>query len=108
MTRPENSCGSVQAPLVPQSGHTISAMPSAGRPFLASNASSRWSWRWRLWHWVHSTSGSVKVSTWPEASHTARGRMMEESRPTMSSRERTKVFHHSALMFSFSSTPRGP
>ena len=28
--------------------------------------------------------------------------------PTMSSRPRTKDCHHSRLMFSFSSTPRGP
>ena len=34
----------------------------------------------------HSTSGSVKTSTWPEATQTWRGRMTEESRPTMSSR----------------------
>jgi len=69
---------------------------------------TRWSSRKRLWQLVHSTSGSENTSTWPEASHTLRGRMTEESRPTTSSRLVTMNRHHCFLMFSFSSTPRGP
>jgi hypothetical protein len=45
---------------------------------------------------------------WPEASHTALGKITEESRPTMSSRSCTMWRHHCFLMFSFSSTPSGP
>ena len=106
--RPENICGSVHLPVVPQSGQVISSIDAASRPFFASYASSRWSWRCRLWHCRHSTSGSVKVATWPDACQTAEGRMIEESRPTMSSRPCTNVFHHWRLMFSLSATPRGP
>ena len=53
-------------------------------------------------------SGSSNSVTWPEASHTSRGRMTEESRPTMSSRPVTTARHHCRLMFFFSSTPSGP
>ena len=68
----------------------------------------RWSARKRLWQDWHSVSGSVNSLTWPEASHTSRARMTEESRPTTSSRPVTMAFHHWRLMFSFSSTPSGP
>ena len=76
------------------------AMPFSGA-FLcfASNASSRWSSQWHLWQLRHSTSGSTKVSTWPDASQTRVGQVVEESRPTTSSRPRTKVCHHWDLMF---------
>ena len=36
------------------------------------------------------------------------GRMTDQSRPTTSSREVTIERHHCRLMFSFSSTPKGP
>ena len=111
MSRPENWRGSVQAPRVPQLGHgTVVRSTSSGlsSPFFSAYSSCRWSARNRLWQDWHSVSGSVKVSTWPLASHTWRGRMIEESRPTMSSRCCTIAFHHWRLMFSFSSTPSGP
>ncbi len=81
---------------------------SAGRPLRASKSSMRLSARKRLWQLRHSTSGSVKVATCPDASHTRLGRMMLESSPTMSPRPRTKVCHHWRRMFSLSSVPRGP
>ena len=80
----------------------------ARRPLRRSKSSSRWSTRNRLWQFWHSVSGSVKVSTWPEATQTSRGRMTAESRPTTSSRRWTIARHHCRRMFSFSSTPSGP
>ena len=106
-----NSRGAVHWPLVPQSGHTMSDIgieSGSSMPFFSASASWRWSWRRRLWQLRHSTSGSVKVPTWPEATHVSRGRMIEESRPTTSSRLVTIDFHHCRRMFSLSSTPRGP
>ena len=58
------SRGSVHAPFVPQFGQLMSARPfSGGRPLRASNSSSRWSARKRLWQLWHSVSGSVKTPT---------------------------------------------
>ncbi len=103
------SRGSVHWPRVPQLGQAMSARPFSGaRPFFSSNSSSMWSSRNRLWQERHSVSGSVKTPTWPEATQTCRGRITEESRPTMSSRLVTIVRHHWRLMFSLSSTPSGP
>lgn len=63
-SRPENSLGSVNWPLLPQCGQLTSARPFSGRrPCFASYASSRWSARKRLWQEVHSVSGSLKVAT---------------------------------------------
>ena len=59
-------------------------------------------------HCRYSTSGSVNTSRCPEETHTWRGRITEESRPTTSGREVTIERHHCFLMFSFSSTPSGP
>jgi hypothetical protein len=84
---------------------------SISLPFFASfsaRASCMWSTRNRLWHDWHSVRGSLNSPTWPEATHVCRGRMIEESRPTTSSRPVTTDFHHWRLMFSLSSTPRGP
>ena len=102
------SRGSVNWPRLPHSGQLISCSPSGARPFLNSNASSSWSARNRLWQLMHSVSGSENTPTWPEATQTCRGRMIEESMPTTSARPCTMVFHHWRLMFSFSSTPYGP
>ncbi len=109
------SRGSVHCPLVPQSGQTTSVIGmSSGSTVvplaasLAATASCMWSWRCRLWQLRHSTSGSLNTATWPEATHTWRGRMIEESRPTTSSRLVTMERHHWRLMFSLSSTPSGP
>src|ERR687892_2202152 len=71
-------------------------------------ARSTWSARNRLWQFVHSTSGSVKVATCPDASHTLGDIRIELSSPTMSSRECTSAFHHSFLTLRLSSMPRGP
>ena len=111
-----NSRGSVHCPLVPQSGQTMSSIDTESgstsifslAALFSAWASCMWSWRCRLWHCRHSTSGSWKTSTWPEATQTSRGRMIEESRPTTSSRLVTTDFHHCRLMFSLSSTPSGP
>ena len=105
------SRGSVHCPRVPQFGQAIPASSTesgSSIPFLAANSSCIWSTRKRLWHERHSVSGSLKTPTWPEATHTSRGRMIEESRPTTSSREVTMCLHHWRLMFSLSSTPSGP
>ncbi|CPU66480.1 Uncharacterised protein [Mycobacteroides abscessus] len=103
------SRGSVHCPRVPQFGQTISARPPSGaRPFFSSNSSIIWSSRNRLWQCRHSVSGSVKTPTWPDATHTWRGRITDESRPTTSSRLVTIARHHCFLMFSLSSVPRGP
>lgn len=99
------SRGSVNRPSVPHSGQLISARPAGLRPFLYSNASSSWSARNRLWQLLHSVSGSENTPTWPDATHTCLGRMIEESRPTTSARFWTTAFHHWRLMFSLSSTP---
>jgi hypothetical protein len=105
------SRGSVHWPLVPQSGQTISVIGTesgSATPFFSAYASCKWSCRWRLWQFMHSTSGSLNTSTCPEATHTSRGRMIALSRPTTSSRPVTTERHHWRLMFSLSSTPSGP
>src|ERR671919_1793533 len=89
-----NCLGSVQDGPRPHSGHARSRFT--------------WSARKRLWQLVHSTRGSVKVSTWPDASHTLGDMRIELSSPTTSSRMCTMARHHSALTFLLSSTPRGP
>ena len=58
---PLNCFGSVNWPLFPQFGQLTSASDAGARLCLASNASSRWSARNRLWHDVHSVSGSAKA-----------------------------------------------
>jgi len=45
---------------------------------------------------------------WPEAFQVVGWWMIEESRPTMSSRRWTKSCHQACLMLFFSSTPSGP
>ncbi len=53
-------------------------------------------------------SGSLNTETWPEATHTADGRMIDVSTPTTSGRVTTIARHHSRLMLSLSATPSGP
>jgi len=43
---------------------------------------------------LYGPSGSLNVSTWPDATHTSRARMTAESSPTTSSRVWTIAFHH--------------
>ena len=104
------SRGSVYWPRVPQFGHGTSDRSSslALLPVRSTYSSASGSARKRLWQFVHSTSGSLNTSTWPDATQTWRGRITELSRPTTSSRPVTIAFHHCRLMFSLSSTPRGP
>src|SRR3954469_18806323 len=104
------SRGAVYSPRVPQFGHGTSDRPSSevALPLRASHSWGSCSARNRLWHERHSISGSVNTLTCPEATHTWRGRITEESRPTTSSRPWTTVFHHWRLMLSLSSTPSGP
>ena len=67
---------------------------------------SRWSARQRFLHLpMHWTSGSVKLSTWPEASHVRGCIRIAASRATMSSRSCTFARHHSALTLFLSRTP---
>jgi hypothetical protein len=61
-----------------------------------------------LWQVAHSTRGSEKLSTWPEATHTSGFMMIAASRPTMSARSWTIARHHAFLTLRFSSTPSGP
>ena len=107
--------GSVHWPRVPQLGQAMSASGDrVGVDLVAllglavGDASCMWSTRKRLWQLWHSASGSVNSPTWPEATQVWRGRMIEESRPTTSSRAVTIERHHWRLMFSLSSTPSGP
>ena len=87
--------GSDRSP--PHSGHFSS--PSGW-------ASRRWSSRQRFLHFPrHCTSGSVKPSRWPEASHVRGCIRIAASRATMSSRSCRFARHHSALTLFFSSTP---
>jgi len=99
--------GSVKVPRLPQFGQ-LSSASVVDDPCFSSYCSRRWSARNRLWHDWHSVSGSVNVSTWPDASHTSRARITEESRPTTSSRPCTIVFHHWRLTLFLISTPSGP
>ena len=93
--------GSLNVPRLPQAGQASSA---SGLPA----ASSRWSARKRLWHELHSVSGSVNVATCPLVSQTSRARMTQLSRPTTSSRPCTIARHHWRLTLFLSSTPSGP
>jgi hypothetical protein len=105
------SRGSVHRPRVPQLGQGSSVMATesgSSMPLRSAYSSCIWSTRNRLWHSRHSVSGSVNAPTWPDAFQTWLGRMMAESRPTTSSRFVTIARHHWRLMFSLSSTPRGP
>ena len=68
-----------------------------GRFAPALRAPARWSARKRCPHVRQSTSGSVKPSRWPEASHTRGCCRIAESIATMSSRSRSIARHHSFL-----------
>ena len=68
-------------------------------------SSCRWSARKRCLQVRQSTSGSVKPSRCPEASHTRGCWMIAESIATMSSRSWIIARHHSALTLFLSSTP---
>ena len=64
--------------------------------------------RQRSWQLRQSTSGSVKVSRWPEASQTAGGDRMAASSPTTSSRSWTMDRHQAFLTLRSMLTPSGP
>jgi hypothetical protein len=88
-----NSRGSVHWPRVPQlRAGEVRARDVVGVDLLAllglavGDGLLQVVARNRLWHERHSVSGSVKAPTCPEATHTWRGRMIEESSPTTSSR----------------------
>ncbi len=90
-----NCRGSVKVSFDPHTGHC---------PSWISGRSARK----RRWQFVHSTRGSVKPSTWPDASQTFGCMRIAASSPSMSSREWTMAAHQRSRMFLFSSTPRGP
>src|SRR3989344_3664295 len=71
-------------------------------------AASKWSALKLRLHEVQSTRGSEKFSRCPDASQILGLMRIAASRPTMSSRPCTYLFHHERLMLFFSSTPRGP
>ncbi len=85
---------SVKLPLAPHCGQV--------------SGSSSLSRRQRDWHSRQSTSGSVKLARWPEASQTAGGERMAASRPTTSVRSCTIERHHASFTLRSSSTPIGP
>ncbi len=87
--------GSVNPSFEPQTGHW---------PSWISGTSARN----RRWQFRHSTSGSVKPSTWPLATHTSGFIRMAASSPSMSSRSWTIERHHRLLTLFLSSTPSGP
>ena len=62
----------------------------------------------RSFVFLQSTMGSLNPPTWPLASQILGDAMIDESKPTMSSRRVTKCRHHAALMLLRSSTPSGP
>ena len=70
--------------------------------------SSIWSARHRSLHLRQSTSGSVNVARWPDASHTLGAMRIAASRPTMSSRSCTMARHQASMTLRLSSTPKGP
>src|SRR5690606_2069657 len=72
------------------------------------SGSSSLSRRNRSLHSRQSTSGSVKLARWPDASHTGGGDRIEASRPTTSWRSCTIERHHASLTLRSSSTPTGP
>jgi len=55
-----------------------------------------------------STSGSVKVSRWPDAAQTAGGPRIAASIPTMSLRRWTIAVHHACFTLRSMFTPSGP
>ena len=57
---------------------------------------------------VQSIIGSLNPPTWPDASQTFGCMMIEQSRPSMSSRAVTMSCHQAALTLRLSSTPSGP
>src|SRR3989344_1141848 len=76
-TKMLNTFGSVNGP--PQSGHLSPAISSALK---------------RRWHFLHSTSGSTKLFTCPEASHTFGLVIIAPSIPTTLSCSRVIHCHH--------------
>ena len=76
-----------------------------GEALRCPGSSSR---RKRRRHVVHSTSGSLKLATWPEVTQTWGAMMMLASRPTMSSRSWTMDRHQARLTLFLSSTPSWP
>jgi len=85
------SLGSVSSP--PHSGHFVPSTWSALNLAL---------------HFLQSTRGSWKLSTWPEALQTSGWVMMAVSTPTTSARRLTMKSHQLDSMFFLSSTPSGP
>ena len=67
-----------------------------------------WSARTRARQARQSTSGSAKLSTWPEACQTFGLVIIAASMPTMSVRSWTMLRHHESRMLRFISTPSGP
>jgi hypothetical protein len=89
-----NCRASVKVPFVPHVGHV--------------SGSSSLSSRCRAPQWRQSTSGSVKLVRWPDASQMAGGESTEASRPTTSSRSCTIERHQASFTLRSISTPMGP
>ena len=70
--------------------------------------SSSWSSRNRSLQFLQSTSGSVKLAKWPEASNTGGGVRIAASRPTTSWRSCTMERHQASFTLRSSNTPIGP
>ena len=60
-----------------------SMFTSSVLPFSAHQFSMSLSARWRILHALQSISGSLKVETWPEATHTSGFMRMAASSPTL-------------------------
>ena len=56
---------------------------TSSRPFSAHQPSMSLSARWRILQALQSMRGSLKVDTWPEATHTSGFMRMAASRPTL-------------------------
>src|SRR5579862_8498186 len=64
--------------------------------------------RKRIWQLLHSTNGSVKVSTWPLACQTLGFIKIALSIWYMSSQPSTKYLSHSLTILRLSNVPSGP
>ena len=77
-------------------------------PCFLFQSSTSVSARWRIRQCLQSMSGSLKLTTCPDATQTSGFIRMALSSPTLYGLSCTKRFHHARLTLFFSSTPSGP
>ena len=77
-------------------------------PFSRLYSSTSLSALWRILHDLQSMSGSLKLTTWPDATQTCAFMSMAESRPTLYLLSWTNFFHQALFTLFLNSTPSGP